>query len=446
VSGPAYDRVRFIGYAIPTTPAQLIGIGDPDGSGMVAGTYPAADDFDTDIRTRAAVLKAAIDTAKRALAPHDDPTVLNVFVAPEFFWHGPMGPYVHTPADADPADRIREVMRELLPPGDYPHFLFVLGTVVTAAAADIDGVLGASSTVVRNDVVRALGEAWLASAGPLTDVILDSLVNFIKSGHAYPAVEVRNRAIVVSASPVQIGAGQPVTELTTEKYFDSNEDFLLWDVTGRPVITEQMTAYPVIDPSGGEVKTGPFDPYSVFRVPGTAAHVHMGVEICLDHADHRLRRSVTRNRWSRPEHGIDLHVIPSCGMQLHHQAVAARAGGWAFNCDGEYGLGPAAEGGMPQRGVVAGVDCAFADYFLLEDPRYGAHTQLAFIAAGPAESNPRAAGARDARFAAAADVSVDVIPVEPTADLATCFAGGPGAVHIYGKESPLPLSGSGRPD
>ncbi|GAA1983589.1 hypothetical protein [Microbacterium pumilum] len=441
MSEPGYDKVRFIGYAIPTTPAQLVAIGDPDGSGMVAGTYPASADFDADIRARAAVLKTDVDTAKHALAGHDDPTVLNVFVAPEFFWHGRMGPYVHTPTDADPADAILEVLREALPALEYPGFLFVLGTVVTAAVADIDEVLAGSSTVARNDVVRALGEAWLASAGPITDVVMDSLVNFIKNGHAYPAVEVRNRALVISSAAVQIGNGEPVTVLTTEKYFDSNEDFLLWDVTGRPIITEQMTAYPVIDPSGGDVKSTAFDPYSVFRLPNTAEPVHIAIEICLDHADHRLRKSLPRNRWSSPDHGIDLHVIPSCGMQLHPPAVAARAGGWAFNCDGEYPLGTVADAGTGQHGVVAGVDCAFADYVDSANPGYGAHTQLAFITAGAAKSDPQAPGAVNAHFAVAPDVTVVVIPVTVVADLGSHFAGGPGAIHIYGRETPLAIRG-----
>jgi hypothetical protein len=43
--------------------------------------------------------------------------------------------------------------------------------------------------------------------------------------------------------------------MTTEKYFDSNADFILYDVTGRTdVVTEQMTAYPQIDLTDGDLK------------------------------------------------------------------------------------------------------------------------------------------------------------------------------------------------
>lgn len=42
----SYERVRFIGYAIPTTPADMVAVGDPNGPGAVAGTYRASADFD----------------------------------------------------------------------------------------------------------------------------------------------------------------------------------------------------------------------------------------------------------------------------------------------------------------------------------------------------------------------------------------------------------------
>ena len=346
--------------------------------------------------------------------------MLNVFVAPEFFWHGPMGPYVHTPTDVDPADAILEVLREALPAEEYPTFLFVLGTVVTAAVADIDEVLAGSSTVARNDVVRALGEAWLASAGPITDVIMDSLVNFIKNGHAYPAVEVRNRALVISSAAVEIGAGRGaaeigggelVTVLTTEKYFDSNEDFLLWDVTGRPVITEQMTAYPVIDPSGGDVKSSAFDPYSVFRLPNTAEPVHIAIEICLDHADHRLRKSLPpqsmvqpRSRHRPARDPVVRNAAASArrrgprrrlGVQLRRRIPARRPS-------------PTREG---QHGVVAGVDCTFADYVDAGESRLRRAHAARPHRRGSGAVRSQAPGAVNAHFAIAPDVAVEVVPV-----------------------------------
>lgn len=76
-----YRHVRFIGYAIPTTPADMVSVGDPNGTGSVAGTYRAASEFDDDVAGRIAMLKSAVDTARAALPDDDDP-VLNIFVAP----------------------------------------------------------------------------------------------------------------------------------------------------------------------------------------------------------------------------------------------------------------------------------------------------------------------------------------------------------------------------
>ncbi|WP_440714024.1 hypothetical protein [Gordonia sp. FQ] len=424
-----YEKVRFVGYAVPTTPADIVPVGDPNGRGAVAGTYRAAADLADDIAVRAHALKAAVDAARETLAGAE-PGVLNVFVAPEFYWHGPMGPYVHAPDEPDPADLILAELERLFPAEEYPDFLLVLGTAISARIADLDAVLSSASCTVRNDVVRSLGEAWRTADGPLAQVVLDTLVNFIKNCHSYPQVQVRNRSFVLGPGAFD-GVTGPLgaRAVTTEKYFDSNEDLLLWDVTGRPVITEQMAAYPILDTSGGDLKTTPRDPYSLFRIgggPGGEA-LTVGVEICLDHADRRLRKGVDRSPWPSRGDGLDLHLIPSCGMQLHPPAVAARSGGWAFNCDGQYALGD--DGGVP---------CVHADYRDPAWPGYGAHTQLARIETGPRGADQRGTGSHDARFAPAPDVDVTVIEMTAIARFDECFAGGPGAVHIYGRDRPLP--------
>lgn len=435
-----YDRVRFIGYAVPTTPADMIPVGDPDGTGAVAGTYRASADFQKDIRGRAAALKRAVDAARAHLEGSPADGVLNVFVAPEFFWHGAIGPYVHKPGDVDPADEILAYLREQFPASDYPGFLLVLGTVISAEVADIDAVLGSESATVRNSVVRALGEGWAATSGPLGAVIFDQFVNFVKNCHAYPLIEVRNRAIVISSDGIDgvlddIGT----TAITTEKYYCSNEDFLLWDVEGRPVVTEQLTGYRVLDISGGDFKRHPTDPYAIFTLSAGDAPVTVGVEVCLDHSDTRLRRGAAHSAWRADGDGIDLHLVPSCGMQLHPASVASRAGGWVFNCDGQYALGGPATAGFPQRSVVGGVDCAYTDYTNPEVTLYGAHTQLARIGEAALGGERGARDSHDARFDGAPDVDVTVVTLDADAGFDEFFAGGPGAIHIYGKASPVPL-------
>lgn len=266
------------------------------------------------------------------------------------------------------------------------------------------------------------------------------LVNFIKNAHAYPVVEVRNRALVISSTPVG-GVTEDfsgATALTAEKYFDSNEDFLLWDVTGKPVITEQMTAYPVLDTSAGDFKKHATDPHAIFRLTGEAP-IDVAVEICLDHSDRRLRGSTQRSPWPTREDGVALHLVPSCGMQLHPPAVAARAGGWAFNCDGQYALGDTSTAGTAHRGDVGGVACVYTDHVDAASGAYGSHTQLARVKSAAVGADVKAAGSHDATFDPASDVDVTVLPLTVDASFDTFFAGGPGAVHIYGKDAPLPL-------
>ena len=434
-----YRKVRFIGYAIPTTPADMIAVGDPNGTGAVAGTYRANPDTSADIDARLRQLKNAVDAAVSALPEEPDPTVLTVFVAPEFYWHGKLGPYVFGRDEEDPAATILTALQAEFPVRDYPHFLFVFGSVITTRVDDIEAVFAASTTRARNDVVTALGQSWRETAGPLSLVILDMLVDFVKNCHAYPAVEVRNRALVVSGGDLNGVLDEfDTSALTTEKYFDSNEDFLLWDVTNRPVITEQMTAYPVLDLSGGDLKADAHDSKAIFRV-GTAAPATVAVEICLDHTDRRLRKSIDRNPWPERADGIDLHIVPSCGMQLHPPAVAARAGGWAFNCDGQYGLGAPASAGVAERGEISGVTCVYADYASPADAAYAAHSQLARVGRAARLSDEMAPGAINAAFDAVPDVDVSIIPVPGIADLDGYFAGGAGALHIYGAVNPLPM-------
>ena len=98
------------------------------------------------------MLKSAVDTARAALPDDDDP-VLNIFVAPEFYWHGQMGPYLYAPGEPDPAEVIRAELERLFPLEEYPDFLFVFGSALSAEVGDIDVVLSSSSATVLKVVM-----------------------------------------------------------------------------------------------------------------------------------------------------------------------------------------------------------------------------------------------------------------------------------------------------
>ncbi len=61
-----------------------------------------------------------------------------------------------------------------------------------------------------------------------------------------------------------------------------------------------------------------------------------GLDVCLDHSIKALKRVVLN--WPKQEEApapdIDVHLITSCGMQVKHDGVAARAGGCVLLCDG----------------------------------------------------------------------------------------------------------------
>lgn len=431
-----YSKVRFAGFAIPTTPAAIVAVGDVDGSGAVAGTYPAHADAAADMAARLDVMQSAVDVAfaQIAMGANDD-DVLTVFVAPEFYWHSDIGPYVYASGEADPAETLLAELTARFSAEKYPNTLFVFGTIISAQVDDLEAVLNDSSVIQRNNVVKAIGEGWVNSTGAIQDALFDMMINFVKLGHAYPKVIVRNRALVVGSPALRGVAGSlETTSLTTEKYFASNEDFLLWDVTGKPVVTEQMVAYPQLDLSSGDLKQSSGDSHAIFEVTGGPT---IGVEICLDHSDHRLRRSAALSPWPAAGDGVQLHVIPSCGMQIHPASVAAITGGLAFNCDGLYGL-DGATSGEAIRGDVGGVASVHTSYIDGTDTTYGAHTMLARVVTGPVLGDSAKPGAENATFAVP-DVDVTVVPVPRTAEMQSVFAGGPGAVHLYGLTTPLAI-------
>jgi hypothetical protein len=121
-----YNKIRFIGYAIPTTPAHLVSIGDPNGPGAVAGTYLANSDIQADMSNRIVIMKNAVDTAKGQL-PTGETDVINVFVAPEFYFHGTEGPYIYSA----PSDLLWPPNRQPLePPFRLPQLCHLLQTLL----------------------------------------------------------------------------------------------------------------------------------------------------------------------------------------------------------------------------------------------------------------------------------------------------------------------------
>ena len=438
-----FAHVRFIGYAIPTAPAMVVPLGNPDRGSAMGGTYLGLADTAADVGGRISVMRAAVHAARDAL-PAGETDVLNVFVAPEFFWHGPQGPYLHATGAPDPVEHILERLTAEFPPEEYPNWVFVFGTAVTAVADDPREVFSRPTTRVRNGVVADLAHRYRQAAADDAAKVFDMIDDYLQWGHAHPVVQVRNRALIVSATPLgSAGASFAAHTATTDKVFDSAEDLVLWDVTGRDdVVTEQMTAHPYVDLSAGDLKRDPLDAHAILRLGASdGIATDIAVEICLDHDDARLRGAMSRTRWprddGRADEGIDIQIVPSCGTTLALGSIASAAGGFAFNVDGQVAAGDSI---LPTgSGSVFGVRSAFGNYIDPANPRYRAHTQLAGVVTAAVGDDGRSPSSTDAQLARFADDIVTVVPVVAPPTLDTFFAGGPGAVHIYGLRAPLPL-------
>lgn len=430
-----YSQIRFIGYAIPTTPANLISLD----AGSVAGTYLGNLDIHEDIVARVAVMKNAVEIAANALPENEDPgSVLNVFLAPEFFFHGLQGPYVYGSNYPDPVAEILRQLQATFPASEYSNWTFVFGTAMTSQVANFHRVCAEPMIIERNAHVRRLAVDWKAaqgSFGPRKSYLQDLLNFAIADGHASPVVEVRDRALVVSNVPLDtFQAGTNGNNMTTEKYFVSNEDFILYEALGQPnVVTEQMVAYQWIDLSDGDLKQAPYDPYAIFRQTYGADNVprslDLGVEICLDHYDGRLRKNIDHEPFPLPTDRLHVQLVPSCGMQIQLPSVAAGANGFVFNCDGEYSIDNTA--GV-QQGTLSGVECIYASYVDSANSDYGAHTQLARVQTPAVGGNPSESQSKSATFLSLNPTGVQVLPVPAVDNLSHYFAGGPGEIHSYG--------------
>ncbi len=390
-----YGKIRFIGYAIPTTPSELVSIGDPNGPGAVAGVYLGTEDITTDYTARIGILKVAVDKARDALKDKENEGVINLFVAPEFYFHGPNGPYLY--GNEDQTEKIIQKLADTFNQKDYPNWIFVCGSIVSTNVRDPQKLSDSALAAIRNNIVYSLSIQWLQAFGPLKDVIMDMLVNFVKICHSYPLCEVRNRSIVINNL---FQAGDTSTpykgpSMTTEKYYESNEDFILYNPVNPPpkqeegkdiIMTEQMVGYPVLDLSGGDLKVEAQDPYAVFRIEINDKYLFMdmGIEICLDHGDTRLRRNLSTFS-TNAVGGVHVQIIPSCGMQIIAENVAADNNGFVFNCDGQYAL-------------TSGDMGVFASYTYNPDKIYAAHTQLARVDVRAEGDDPAALGSKNATF------------------------------------------------
>lgn len=436
-----HSKVRFVGYAISTFPAHLR-------DGLGGGTYLGNDDTQVDIAARIEILKNAVFTAKAQLPADEDVSqITNVFVAPEFFFHGTQGPYLYDEDKNDPVIQIMEELALTFNARDFPNWTFVFGTVITAKVANSQRLFASSSVQIRNATVEFLVEQERKATSGMSGIVSNALHNFIAACQADPDVSVRDRALIVSNISLDSSQFALNTNcMTSEKYFISGEDFVLYDTRGKKdVITEQMTAYPHIDLSNGDIKKSAYDPYAIFRQhygeENTPSYMDFGVEICLDHDDERLRINLGDEPFPVVSDAVHVQLIPSCGMAIQAASVVADKNGFVFNCDGQYPLDGTHN--QVQKGNIGGVQCVYINHNPSPTDAYNyhsAHTQLARVETAAKGNNPNK---DSASFETLPDSDIVCIivnePELPVGNFNDYYAGGAGAVHIYGLNQPYDL-------
>jgi hypothetical protein len=395
-----------------------------------------AEDLEQDLRARIRILQNAVDTAKKALPSNDAQLVNNIFMAPEFYFHGPLGAYVYQSEEDDPAVRALALLAETFNAEEYPNWTFVFGTMTSAKVANIDAVFASPSVQMRKRLVESLAlnaQAEFGNARSVTEQILNETIADLRVN---PAVEVRDRALIFSNIDLQIqGNSETFNKMTSDKYFLSPIDFVLFETNNQNVITEEMVAYPHIDLSDGDVKKSPYDPYAIFRQnygeDNVPAYVDFGLEICLDHDDARLRKTMSSGNQPKVSDLVHIHLIPSSGSAIMQQCVVADHNGFVFNVDGWCAYD---ESSTPQQGDVNGVQSLYVSYHTVEGgTQYASHSQLARVN-NPAKGSDPNYNSADFQELNVDNVGVLKVPL-PTLDCGEFndyFAGGTGAIHIFG--------------
>jgi hypothetical protein len=397
-----YSDVQFIGYAIPSTPLISAEIGGPDNPDFIEGQYIGIDPAAADIQARIALTMNAIGQTIESGVVDASPSTLKIFVMPEFTFRGKQGAYSHA-ADCFNDFRLQFAKRVGVPA--YEDWLFVFGTIVNTAENYVRGQdpqLDRKARV-REAVAVALANAWqFANANNDPDLAafsFQTLRTYTHYCHAHPIFQVTDRSYVVA------GGSQDAVYpegLSVEKKFISNEDFIL---NLHNTFPEDDDAYPTIDEQNGEDKKTAFDSLSIFTIKG----IKFGLEVCLDHYCARIRC------FRKPDTDVvQIQLVPSCGMQIQEKAVIAGAGGYVFNCDGQYG------------GRALGSRPGVLDSIWTGEETQKAHTQLTQVGTPCTGNDPTC----HMPLFEKPDAKAHVVPIHDWT-ASKLYAYGAGEVHVY---------------
>jgi hypothetical protein len=267
----AYNNLQFIAFCINT--------------GTLDNKYVGIRQIDQDISQRVKLVANAI--AKAHQEANSGPSVLKVFMMPEFFFRGPDGAY----SMGEDVDKIRTKLQDLVKANKFNDWLFVFGTIV------------ASSHPTREGRIQ-----WFRKLFGMKKMIRNSEAN----------AEIYNISLVQRGGFVMASQAHKSARAVMKRDM-SGVDFLQdrYDDLGKLVGLRQ------------EVQARNDDGSSIFSYTFRGGQrLTFGLEVCLDHEVGRLQQAAD----IQP---LNILLLPSCGMVLQENKLSGFTNrGYALHCDG----------------------------------------------------------------------------------------------------------------
>lgn len=372
-----------------------------------------AQEIRADIDRRIQCLIEAFSSARNQLTDAQKVLGVHYFVVPEAYFHCGHGPYPQIKIDGlDPYSYIRQTLERRFHLSLLPDEVWIVcvGSILTCTEQDINGLLGSqaaverlrrlnahvrqlfhSPTYVKPIGVRALSLQRLKPSLHPEECAIDALMNEYR---ASPLCIVHNRGLLLTVGSKDVVCrefakqNESSIDLTLGILRKNNDDAPLQPGV---MVTEWLAGYSSVSIYSGDKNclTSPLAArMTIHEILISDRPLELGVEICLDHALQRLRRTAAMTKALGAHHDnppLHVQIIPSAGAQISAPAITAGVGGVIFNCDGcnpvqcvkntDTSICRLGE----YRGIVNNVYSSFAQMNVtLDGCSYGGHSQLSF--------------------------------------------------------------------
>ena len=310
-----HTRVQYVAYEICTMPH---GFGTRYTS--KDDWYVGKEDIPEDIRSRVALLREVLEKVAADPTIDHSPATMKIFMAPEFLFRGPKGAYA------------------------LKH---VLGTESRHAEAG-ESTIGSGQPVSENSLQAQLAQLTLSPKWRDWVFVFGTVVGYKQplagGAPAAPTAAERRRA---SRPPTPCARG--ITRFTTSRSCSAaaarrwrrrsaralrDQELALGHRLPQPRAVRrarQRRRASMLDPVddlesrtlalAGDADTLEIDDDGLFTMNG----VSFGLEICLDHAKHRLVRAAAKSGAK-----VQVQLVPSGGMEIHEESICVEPGGHVF--------------------------------------------------------------------------------------------------------------------